>query len=66
MLLAYNRKSVGPKMESRGTLVFTGYSCKDFQSRIHLEDFPSRNQKKGHISLGDQHACYLQVFQRLC
>ena len=53
-------------MESWGTLVFTGYSCKDFPSRIHLEDFPSRNQKKDHISPGDQQAYYLQVFQRFC
>ena len=29
----YSRKSVGPRMEPRGTPALTGYSCEDFPFR---------------------------------
>ena len=35
------------------------------RSAADPEDLKSGNQKKGHISLGDQQSYYLQVFQRL-
>ena len=36
------------------------------RSEVDREDLNhTKNQKKGHISLGDQQSCYLQVFQRL-
>ena len=43
-----------------------GYNCQKICSwSIRPGLSHTGNQKKGHISLGEQHFCYLQVFQRL-
>ena len=44
----YDRKSVGPRMEPRGTL--TGYSCEDFNPEPLKDVYYWEKKKYGQIS----------------